>query len=169
MVDFKKETLNINGVDTVLYAAGEGEPLLFLHGAGTFHGYEFAKPWADKFRVLHPYHPGFGESGDDPAMDTFNDYVMHYVGLLEALGIDKVHLVGFSLGGFLAAHFASQQRQRVRTLTLVAPAGMRSAEYPTLDVLATPGDKIVASLASNFDVLKPWLPTGPDPDFLGAR
>ena len=70
MVDFKKETLNINGVDTVLYAAGKGEPLLFLHGAGTFHGYEFAKPWADKFRVLHPYHPGFGESGDDPAMDT---------------------------------------------------------------------------------------------------
>jgi hypothetical protein len=44
MVDFKKETLNINGVDTVLYSAGKGEPLLFLHGAGTFHGYEFAKP-----------------------------------------------------------------------------------------------------------------------------
>ena len=102
-------------------------------------------------------------------MDTFNDYVMHYVGLLDALGVDKVHLVGFSLGGLLAAHFASQQRERVKTLTLVAPAGMRSAEYPTLDVLATPGEKIVASLASNFDVLKPWLPTGPDPDFMGAR
>jgi pimeloyl-ACP methyl ester carboxylesterase len=169
MVDFKKETLKINGVDTVLYTAGQGEPLLFLHGAGTFHGYEFAKPWAEKFRVIHPYHPGFGESGDDPAMDTFHDYVMHYVSLLDALGIDKVHLVGFSLGGYLAAQFASQQRQRVKTLTLVAPAGMRSAEYPTLDVLATPGDQIVGSLASNFEVLKPWLPTGPDPEFMGAR
>jgi pimeloyl-ACP methyl ester carboxylesterase len=169
MVDFKKETLKINGVDTVLYTAGKGEPLLFLHGAGTFHGYEFAKPWAEKFRVIHPYHPGFGESGDDPAMDTFHDYVMHYVSLLDALGIDKVHLVGFSLGGYLAAQFTSQQRQRVKTLTLVAPAGMRSAEYPTLDVLATPGDQIVGSLASNFEVLKPWLPTGPDPEFMGAR
>jgi pimeloyl-ACP methyl ester carboxylesterase len=169
MVDFKKETLKINGVDTVLYTAGQGEPLLFLHGAGTFHGYEFAKPWAEKFRVIHPYHPGFGESGDDPAMDTFHDYVMHYVSLLDALGIDKVHLVGFSLGGYLAAQFTSQQRQRVKTLTLVAPAGMRSAEYPTLDVLATPGDQIVGSLASNFEVLKPWLPTGPDPEFMGAR
>jgi pimeloyl-ACP methyl ester carboxylesterase len=169
MVDFKKETLKINGVDTVLYTAGDGEPLLFLHGAGTFHGYEFAKPWADKFRVIHPYHPGFGESGDDPAMDTFNDYIMHYVGLLDALEIDRVHLVGFSLGGFLAAQFASQQRQRVKTLTLVAPPGMRSAEYPVLDVLATPGDQIVASLASNFEVLKPWLPAGPDPEFMGAR
>jgi pimeloyl-ACP methyl ester carboxylesterase len=169
MVDFKKETLKINGVDTVLYTAGDGEPLLFLHGAGTFHGYEFAKPWADKFRVIHPYHPGFGESGDDPAMDTFNDYVMHYVGLLDALEIDRVHLVGFSLGGFLAAQFASQQRHRVKTLTLVAPPGMRSAEYPVLDVLATPGEQIVASLASNFEVLKPWLPAGPDPEFMGAR
>jgi pimeloyl-ACP methyl ester carboxylesterase len=169
MVDFKKETLKINGVDTVVYTAGQGEPLLFLHGAGTFHGYEFAKPWAEKFRVIHPYHPGFGESGDDPAMDTFHDYVMHYVSLLDALGIDKVHLVGFSLGGYLAAQFTSQQRQRVKTLTLVAPAGMRSAEYPTLDVLATPGDQIVGSLASNFEVLKPWLPTGPDPEFMGAR
>jgi pimeloyl-ACP methyl ester carboxylesterase len=102
-------------------------------------------------------------------MDTFNDYIMHYVGLLDALEIDRVHLVGFSLGGFLAAQFASQQRQRVKTLTLVAPAGMRSKEYPTLDVLATPGDQIVASLASNFEVLKPWLPTGPDPEFMGAR
>jgi pimeloyl-ACP methyl ester carboxylesterase len=169
MVDFKKETLKINGVDTVVYTAGKGEPLLFLHGAGTFHGFEFAKPWAERFRVIHPYHPGFGESGDDPAMDTFNDYVMHYVGLLDAMGIDKVNLVGFSLGGYIAAQFASQQRDRVKSLTLVAPAGMRSAEHPTLDVLATPGEQIVASLASNFEILKPWLPTGPDPEFMAAR
>lgn len=169
MVEFKKDTLKINGVDTVVYSAGSGEPLLFLHGAGTFHGFEFAKTWAEKFRVIHPYHPGFGESGDDPAMDTFNDYVMHYVELLDALGLDKVHLVGFSLGGYLGAQFASQHPERVKTLTLVAPAGMRSKEHPTLDVLATPGDQIVAMLASNFEVLKPWLPTGPDPEFMGAR
>jgi pimeloyl-ACP methyl ester carboxylesterase len=169
MAEFKKDVLKINGVDTVVYSAGEGEPLLFLHGAGTFHGFEFAKVWAKKFRVIHPYHPGFGESGDDPAMDTFNDYVMHYVELLGALGIDKVHLVGFSLGGYLAAQIASAYPERVKTLTLVAPAGMRSKEYPTLDVLATPGDQIVGMLASNFEVLKPWLPTGPDPEFMGAR
>lgn len=169
MAEFEKQTLKINGVDTVVLSSGEGEPLLFLHGGGTWHGYEFAKKWAEKFRVIHPHHPGFGESGDDPAMDTFNDYVMHYVELLDALGIDKVHLVGFSLGGFLAAQIASQHPARVKTLTLVAPAGMRSKEHPTLDVLATPGEQIVGMLASNFDVLKPWLPTGPDPEFMGAR
>lgn len=169
MAEFEKQTLKINGVDTVVLSSGEGEPLLFLHGGGTWHGYEFAKKWAEKFRVIHPHHPGFGESGDDPAMDTFNDYVLHYVELLDVLGIDKVHLVGFSLGGYLAAQIASQHPERVKTLTLVAPAGMRSKEHPTLDVLATPGDQIVGMLASNFEVLKPWLPTGPDPEFMGAR
>jgi pimeloyl-ACP methyl ester carboxylesterase len=153
MAEFKKDMLKINGVDTVVLSSGEGEPLLFLHGGGTWHGYEFAKKWAEKFRVIHPHHPGFGESGDDPAMDTFNDYVMHYVELLDVLGIDRVHLVGFSLGGYLAAQIASQHPERVKTLTLVAPAGMRSKEYPTLDVLSTPGDQIVPMLASNFEVL----------------
>jgi pimeloyl-ACP methyl ester carboxylesterase len=169
MAEFEKQTLKINGVDTVVLSSGEGEPLLFLHGGGTWHGYEFAKKWTEKFHVIHPHHPGFGESGDDPAMDTFNDYVMHYVELLDVLGIDRVHLVGFSLGGYLAAQIASQHPERVKTLTLVAPAGMRSKEHPTLDVLATPGDQIVGMLASNFEVLKPWLPSGPDPEFMGAR
>ena len=169
MTELTKQTLKINGVDTVVYAGGTGEPLLFLHGAGTFHGFEFAKAWADSFHVIHPYHPGFGESGDDPKMDTFHDYVMHYVELLDALGLDSVHLVGFSLGGHLAAQFASQHRGRVKTLTLVAPPGMKSAEHPTADVLALPGDQLVAMLAANFEVLKPWLPTGPDPEFMSAR
>jgi pimeloyl-ACP methyl ester carboxylesterase len=169
MSEFKRQTLKINGVDTVLYTAGEGEPLLFLHGAGTFHGFEFAKLWTDRFHVIHPFHPGFGESGDDTQMDTFNDYVMHYVELLDALKIDKVHLVGFSLGGHLAAHFASQQRDRVRTLTLVAPSGMRSDEHPAADVLSTPGDELVNMLCVDIEVLKPWLPTGPDPEFMSAR
>jgi pimeloyl-ACP methyl ester carboxylesterase len=169
MAELKKQTLKINGVDTVVYAGGVGEPLLFLHGAGTFHGFEFAKSWADKFHVIHPYHPGFGESGDDAKMDTFNDYVMHYVELLDVLGVEKVHLVGFSLGGFLAAQFASQQSHRIKTLTLIAPAGMRSKEYPIQDVLSLPGEQLVAMLASNFEVLKPWLPAGPDPEFMGAR
>jgi pimeloyl-ACP methyl ester carboxylesterase len=46
---------------------------------------------------------------------------------------------------------------------------MRSKEHPTIDVLATPGEKLVGLLASNLEVVKPWLPTGPDPEFMGAR
>ena len=70
MTKFKREELTVDGVKTVVYSAGDGEPLVFFHGAGTVDGFDFAESWTDKFRVIAPYHPGFGESGDDP---TFTD------------------------------------------------------------------------------------------------
>ena len=116
MENFKREEHEINGVKAVVYVAGEGEPLLFFHGAGTFHGFEFAQPWVKQFKVILPYHPGYGESGDDPAMNSMDDYVLHYLDLLDVMGIDKVNLVGFSLGGYMAAKFASSHPERVRKL-----------------------------------------------------
>ena len=169
MTEFKRETHTVNGVKITLLTAGSGQPLLFLHGAGTFHGFEFAKPWADKFRVILPFHPGFGESGDDPAMTDIHDYVMHYVELLDLLGLDKVNLVGFSLGGYIAAKFAMEHGHRVRKLVLVGPAGLRDDKHPTADILGLPGEQLPAMLVSNFEVIKPYLPTKPDLDFIGDR
>lgn len=169
MVDFNRETHTVNGVKVVLLTAGKGEPLLFLHGAGTFHGFDFAKPWAEQFRVLIPFHPGFGESDDDPGMTELQDYVMHYLELLDALGIDKVNLVGFSLGGFLAAKFAMQHGHRVKRLALIGPAGLRDKAHPMIDVLGTPPEQLPGLLVSNFDVIKKHLPAQPDLDFMADR
>ena len=60
-----------------------------------------------------------------------HDYVMHYLDLFDALGIDKFRLVGFSLGGWLAAKFAVEHGHRVERLVLVGPAGLRGKEQPT--------------------------------------
>lgn len=169
MAEFKKEEHTVNGVKIVMYTAGKGEPLLFFHGAGTFHGFEFARQWTRSFRVMLPYHPGFAESGDDAGMLDIHDYVMHYVELLDMLGIDKVNLVGFSLGGYLAARFATEHGHRVKKLVLVGPAGLRDKEHPTLDVLAVPPEQLPGLLVSNFEVIKPHLPAQPDPDFMAAR
>jgi hypothetical protein len=54
MPDFDRRTLRINGIDTVLLEAGRGPPLVFLHGAGTVTGFDFAAAWARKFRVIIP-------------------------------------------------------------------------------------------------------------------
>jgi pimeloyl-ACP methyl ester carboxylesterase len=105
---FKRETHTINGVNTIVLTAGSGPPLVFLHGAGIWHGVNFALPWTQKFRVIVPFHPGLGEADDDPAMTNIHDYVMHYLDLFDALGLSKFNLVGFSLGGWLAANFAVQ-------------------------------------------------------------
>ena len=45
--DFKRETLTVNGIKTALLSAGQGEPLVFFHGGGVFHGFDFALPWTE--------------------------------------------------------------------------------------------------------------------------
>jgi pimeloyl-ACP methyl ester carboxylesterase len=167
---FKRETHTINGVKTVVLSAGRGAPLVFFHGAGIWHGVNFAVPWTQKFRVIVPFHPGFGEADDDPAMTEMHDYVMHYLDLFDALGLQKFNLVGFSLGGWLAAKFAVEHAHRVERLVLVGPAGLRGDERPKGDLFLLPPEKIPSLLVANFDVIKPYLPENSnDLGFIGAR
>jgi pimeloyl-ACP methyl ester carboxylesterase len=169
MAGFKREELTVNGVKTVVHSAGKGRPVVFLHGAGTIDGYDFTVPWTEKFRVIAPYHPGFGESGDDPSFTTVHDYVMHYLELFDMLGLDSVDLVGVSLGGYLAAAFASEHGHRVRRLVLIAPAGIIDEKHPSRDLLMVPGELVPPMLVSNFEVLRAKLPEKPDLDFIGER
>ena len=167
---FKRETHLVNGVNTIVLSAGSGPPLVFLHGAGIWYGVNFAVPWTQKFRVIVPFHPGFGEAEDAPAMTDIHDYVMHYLDLFDALGLDKFHLVGFSLGGWLAANFAVEHGHRVERLVLVGPAGLRGKERPKGDFFLLPPAQIPSLLVSNFNVIKPFLPANPkDLDFMGDR
>lgn len=166
---FERTEMSIGETTAIVYTAGRGEPLLFLHGAGTFHGFEFALPWTKQYRVIVPYHPGWGESPLDPAMTDAHDYVMHYVQMLDAMKIEQVNLVGFSLGGYLASKLASLFPERVRKLVLVAPAGLRDDEHPSADVLSLPPEKLLPMLAHNFDVVAKHLPKEPDLDFMADR
>ncbi len=158
MSKFERQTLNVNGVKTVVHTAGHGDPLVFFHGAGTVDGFDFAERWADRFRVIAPYHPGFGESGDDPSYTTMHDYVMHYLELFDMLKLDRFYLVGLSMGGYLAAKFASEHGHRVRKLSLIAPAGLIDPRHPMLDILAVPGEEVPGLLVSDFEVIKKPLP-----------
>jgi pimeloyl-ACP methyl ester carboxylesterase len=169
MSKFVREELTIDGVKTVVHTAGTGDPLVLFHGAGTVDGFEFAEPWTSKFRVIVPYHPGFGESGDDPTFTDIHDYVMHYLELFDALKVDTMHLVGLSMGGYLAAKFASEHGHRIKKLVLIAPYGLNIPEHPTLDTIAVPGEELIPMLVSNFDTLKRSLPEKPDMEFLAAR
>jgi pimeloyl-ACP methyl ester carboxylesterase len=154
MGKFKRETYTVDGVKTVVHSAGNGEPVVFFHGAGTVDGFDFA---------------GFGESGDDPSFTDLHDYVTHYLELFDLIGLDRFHLVGLSLGGYLAAKFACEHGYRVKKLALIAPAGIIDPNHPMMDVVAVPGEQIPGLLVSNFDVLKKRLPAQPDLDFIGER
>jgi pimeloyl-ACP methyl ester carboxylesterase len=124
LTGFTRSEYDINGVKTVVQSIGSGPVLVFLHGTGTFTGFEVARAWAAHHTVLIPFHVGFGDSGDSDAIDTVEDHVLHYMDLFDRLGLENFDLAGFSLGGWLAAEFAIRQPQRLRRLVLVAPAGL---------------------------------------------
>lgn len=111
----------VDGTRLFYRTAGDGPPLVFVHA-----GVTDSRLWerqlatfADSFRVVAYDLRGFGDS-ELPA----GPYA-HYRdlgALLDALGIDSAHLVGASMGGAAALDFALDRSNRVRTLTLVAPA-----------------------------------------------
>ena len=123
-------------------------------------------PWADKYKVIIPYHPGFGESGDDPTVSSVHDLVLHYLEFFDLLSLRDVNLVGFSMGGFIASEFAVQHSDRLRKLVLVAPVGLKIPEAPTLDIFSVPGEVLATYLCKDMSILAPHLPTGHDVDFI---
>lgn len=149
---------DINGVETVIYSGGSGPPVVYFHGGGTFHGFEFTRDWSRQFRVILPYHPGFGESGDASLFDSRADYVRHYTALIDHLGLDKFGLVGLSLGGYLAAEFAASRNDRVEKLVLGSPAGIFLQEHPIPDFSAMPPAEMMSCMVKDLSVLEPYMP-----------
>jgi pimeloyl-ACP methyl ester carboxylesterase len=168
MPAFREERFDVNGIDTAVFTAGEGDPLVFLHGAGTAAGFDTLLPLAERFRLILPNHPGFGASADDPSIDSIHDYKLHYLDLFEQLGLEQVSLVGHSMGGYLAVTLAIEQTHRVRRLVLGSPFGLRVREHPTVDFFSIPDEEVPSYLVADMSLFA-GLPMPPPPEFLADR
>jgi pimeloyl-ACP methyl ester carboxylesterase len=169
MAAYSEERFTINGVETVVQVAGDGEPLVFFHGAGTVTGFDALLPLAERFKLIIPFHPGYGPSADDPTVDSIHDLRRHYLDLLDELGVEDFALAGQSMGGWLAANFAIDHRERVNRLVLAAPVGLKVEEHPTLDIFAVPGEELPAYLTADLSVFEGHVPMPPTPEFLADR
>ena len=167
MTAFSEERHDVNGVDTAVFTAGEGAPIVVLHGGGTAPGFDELLPLAEHGRLILPIHPGFGASGDATGLDRLQDYVRHYLDLLDRLGLDEVSLVGASLGGYLACEIAILQPRRVRRLVLMAPWGLLVPEHPTIDIFSIPPERLMEYLYADLTPFAGLPP--PPPEFLAER
>jgi len=114
-------------------------PLVFLHGAGGHTGWmAFLEELSQHFAVFAPEHPGFGQSDDPPWLDELADLAYFHLDLLAALGLDHVHLMGTSLGGWIAAEMAVRSTARLASLTLVGAVGVTAAGEPIPDIFRMP-------------------------------
>ena len=92
--------------------------------------------------------------------------MLHYLELLDHLELDRIRLVGLSLGGWIAATLATQNSHRLKKLVLVGPAGLRVPEHPTMDIFRLKPEEVPAYLVEDLSVLAPYVPDPGGPDFL---
>jgi pimeloyl-ACP methyl ester carboxylesterase len=130
------ERLSVGGLDLELVRRGAGRPLLLLHG---FQNVDPQARFLDLLgahaEILAPSHPGFGSSPRPPEFETVYDLVHLYLEILETLPYEKVVLMGFSFGGWLAAEVAVKCAHRIDRLVLVDALGIKISDRETPDIL----------------------------------
>jgi pimeloyl-ACP methyl ester carboxylesterase len=123
------------GTTCRVLSAGSGDDVLFFHGAGGLAGHDaFLERLASSYRVHAPELPGYGESAGEELLEDMLDFTLHGWDVADALGLDRPHVVGHSMGGMIAAEMASVDNRRARSLSLIAPAGMWLDEHPIPDI-----------------------------------
>ena len=117
--------------------AGSGAPVVFLHGAGGFlHENPFLDELATRYRVYAPELPGYGESTGEEFLEDMLDFALHGWDVVAALGLERPHLVGHSMGGMIAAEMAALAPNDLAKLVLVSAAGLWIPEHPIPDLFA---------------------------------
>ena len=103
-----------------------GKPLLLLHSEDN---YETTRPFVDelakKYRVFMPRMPGFGRSTLPDSIMTIDDMSYLYLDMLDHYKLTDVNVIGFSVGGWLAAEIATKSCARLSKLVLVDPLGVK--------------------------------------------
>ena len=154
------EHVRIHGYRRAFVRAGSGPALLLLHGLGCDHTTwdPVIESLSRRYTVIAPDLLGHGESDKPRADYSVGGYANGMRDLLSVLGIDRVTVVGHSLGGGVAMQFAYQFPERTERLVLVAPGGFGPEVTPLIRVVTTPGFHQVAGLLTLPGVLQ--LSTG---------
>lgn len=124
---------------------GDGEPLLFFHAEhGPVRSVSFLKHLGERARVIAPTLPGFGDSARPTWLTTVDDMAFDLLEFLDAIKEQQVHVVGESLGGWIALDFAARYRDRVRSLVVVNSMGLHAGTEEFADVFHLPDDEVRA-------------------------
>ncbi len=154
------DRIEIEGLRFTYERAGQGPPLVLLHG---FFG--DARVWrpqldafSDDYEVVAWDTPGCGQSSDPPETFRMPDYAKCLRGFIEALGLERPHLLGLSFGSTLALELYRQDPRLPRTLVLAAAYAGWTGSLPAdvveqrlrqiISDLDLPADQVVAKYNS---------------------
>jgi pimeloyl-ACP methyl ester carboxylesterase len=124
-----RHTIQVDDHRWVFLEGGKGETILFVHGFGMEKdGWAlFPKAFSGSYHLILPDLPGFGENSqlESAPYDVANQ-VKRLNRFAESLGLERFHLAGSSLGGYIAGFYASEYPEKVKSLALFNPAGVNS-------------------------------------------
>jgi abhydrolase domain-containing protein 6 len=126
---FRRHAIQVDDHLWVYLEGGKGETILFVHGFGMEKdGWGlFPKAFSRSYRLILPDLPGFGENSRlEAANYDVPSQVKRLNRFAESLGLDRFHLSGSSLGGYIAGFYASEYPEKVKSLALFNPAGVNS-------------------------------------------
>jgi pimeloyl-ACP methyl ester carboxylesterase len=141
--DHTEELIEVVGAKIQLLKGGQGEPLLLLHGAAGNPGWlRYHQALAQQFTVYAPSHPGYDQSSQPEWISTMNDLAHFYRQCIGELGLAPVHLMGFSMGGWLAAEIAAMCPPYLKSLVLVDAAGIKPEVGEIAEILMVSQDTV---------------------------
>lgn len=124
-LDYSIRHIPVGHWSTRVLEHGDGEPFIIMHGTGG-HLEAFTKnlrALGEHYRVILFDYPGHGWTTPATVDLEIEDYIEHLLALMDVLGIDRAHMSGESLGGWVAIKFAAAHPERVNRLVLNTPGG----------------------------------------------
>ncbi len=165
------EVVRANGLDIAYERAGQGPPLVFVHGAAGD-----GRVWqpqlaglADEFTVVAWDEPGAGRSSDLPAGFGLTDYAHCLAGLIEALELGPAHVAGLSWGGTVVLELYRHRPELAATLILTDTYAGWEGSLPEEEVRARVAGarQMFAASSEEFDPTLPGLfAEDPPPEFV---
>ncbi len=169
---YTEELVSVAGTDLQILKAGSGQPLIVFHDEMGQHTWlRYQQALSEHFEVLIPSHPGYGKS---PRLDwimTMRDMTGWYLQAFDELGIREANVVGFSLGGWLAATIASMCPHHFKKMVLVGAAGIKPPEGEIFDMfMETASEYIKLTVADPLAVeeFSTVCPPTPSPELAEA-
>ena len=150
--NWREDRAAVAGIDVQVFSGGHGEPLLVLHGGGGNPGWmPYHEKLASHFHVIAPTHPGFGPLGRSHRwfshrVTMLDGLIWFYHRFLKSQGFGPLRVIGFCLGGWLAAELAVRYPASFSRMVLVGAPGVKSPDHANPDPFEMTPDQARAAI-----------------------
>lgn len=140
--EWSEESVRVAGTELVFVKGGSGKPLLVLHEELGHPGWlGWHAELARERTLLIPLQPGFGRSPRVDWLWNVRDLACFYSRVLRERNLVPIDVIGFSMGGWIAAEMAVNDARQFRRMVLVAPMGVKPPEGEIMDLFTVTARK----------------------------